>query len=203
MIFDTISMKQRAKEILKYTNPSYQAVCALPTVLFIVYWCIFIFFKPKAAPMLILIGFTLINSLFRSSIDIYGLKLSRGEETSISDIFAIFKEDQLTYILVSIMRAALEMVGYYGFGIGAYFMFSIFRFAVYAVKDGEKNPLAALAKSFQLAKGKSDTLLKCDITNIVDYIIFSCFGGISAFRFMPKMSLFYAELYEFLKEENV
>lgn len=207
MIFDTVSMKQRAKDILNSTNPSYKIVCGLTTLLFIAFWSIYISMATRGVKSEILVLsmaiFIFIHSLFRSSIDIYGLKLSRGEETSISDIFAVFKEDQLTYILLSIMRAALEIVGSFFFGIGMYFMFSNYRFAIYAVKDGEKNPFAALAKSSQLAKGKFDTLLKCDITNILDFVVFTWFGGISAFHFMPKMSLFYAELYEFLKEENM
>ena len=202
--FDISSMKQRAKELLKFTKPNIlisAIIYVLITAIYFVAMFMLIGYEVKLWYVYIII-MELLHIMIRSGYKLYCLKIVREEQTKISDIFLAFNENPLNMLLSGIIRDICYIIGYGFCLIGTVFPFYWFRFSVYIMKDEKINLFEAFGKSMKLLKGHYMELVKIYISNIGWYVINLLTCGIAGIYVKPFLSILYAEYYEHLKAQD-
>lgn len=205
MDFDIVSMKQRAKELIKDKNTKANMFGTIQMILFIAYFIVLCILIMNPKEEVFLLGWVILEiviSNFRNCSTLYGLKVSRDEKASMGDMFLAFKEKPVTYILNGIMKEILYLMGLLFFFVGIIFPIYWFRFSAYIIKDEECNFFAALSKSMKLLKGHYAELMKLDISNIVWIVLPFFTMGITEYSYRPLLSIVYAEYYDHLKAQS-
>lgn len=202
MDFDIRSMKQRANELIRGIKPSPMIVGTLFAVFYIVYEILFFGLSYSTYAIAIWVALEIVYVGFRISCEIYGLKVTREDKTSVSDVFAAFKRRAVASVLLGIIKDVCIFIGLCLCFIGAVFPIYWFRFAAHIIQDENVNVFKALGRSMKLLKGHYVELIKLDISNIgwIVLQIISC--GIAAFYVKPYLSIVYAEFYDYLKAQG-
>jgi len=205
MNFDIHSMKQRAKMLLQTTKPNPQILGLLFTSLIVLY-IIGFFFVMETEKYIFLLVFELVYMNFRNCSKWYALKVSREEDTHISDIFCAFKEKPVQNILMSLIKDIVYIIAactlFFIFGLGMLIPFYWFRFSAYVIKDENINAFKSLGRSMKLLKGHYMELIKLDISNIGWCILMIFTFGIAGIYVKPYLSIVYAEFYDYLKAQQ-
>lgn len=198
MNFDIISMRQRAKALLKSTKPNPKAVGAFFAILLFAYIvALFIGIDKESWAIIILAEIFYMN--FRNSNKIYGLKISRERNSGFVDVFSAFKENTAQMIVMSVVKDIIYIIGVFFFIIGAIIPFYCFRFSTQVIQDENVSCFKAMKRSSQLLKGHYGELIKLDIAIIGWYIITYLTFGIVGFYAKPYSAIMYAEFYDYLK----
>ena len=207
MDFDIVSMKQRAKDLMRTTKPSVRAVGLILGALAFVYVIFDIAIMPNNASdvgkyLLIMLIAELLYLNIRSSCNFYCLKVAREEKTNISDAFSAFKEKPIQVFFLGIIKDICYLIGMILFGVGYFVPLYWFRFSTYVLKDEGCSPFKALGKSKKLLKGHYFELIKLDLSNIGWYVLMFCTFGLAGFYVKPYTTLVYAEFYDYVKAQN-
>lgn len=203
MNFDTISMSQRAKQLIKETKPSPYISGLIITI----FWFVGMFLIPNAVSnkdsMIALLAYVLFFALYLllcSSIAIYCLKITREETVSFSDVFFVFKEKQIKFILLAIVKILLFALCSILFGVGILIPFYLFRFSGYIlVDDSDLGVIKAMDKSAKMLKGHYVELLKIDITVVIWWILGFITMGLSWVHAHPYSCMLWAEFYDHIR----
>lgn len=207
MEFDIMSMKQRAKDLMRSTKPSVWVVGSILGMLAFGY-VIFDFAVLAASgedmgrPLLMMLIAELVYLNIRSSCNFYCLKVSREETTHISDVFAAFKEQPVRAFFMGLIKDVCWLIGMLFFYVGSVFVLYWFRFGIYIIKDEGCSPFKAIGKSMKLLRGHYRELIKLDISNLGWFVLMIVTMGLSAFYVKPYTTLVYAEFYDYLKAQN-
>lgn len=200
MGFDVISMKQRAKMLMKTVKPSPLLAGVLIVVLNIVWLIILSNVTKDTVIIILMLLYGVINALLMTSLKWFCLKVTRGEETIFSDIVIGFKERQAQVVMVSILKALVIYLGMCVLFVGAVFPIYWFRFAECIIKDDNSiNPFKALEKSMKLMKGHYAELIKLDLTMIGWWALYIVTFGVAGVYVLPYTSMVYTEFYDYIK----
>jgi hypothetical protein len=207
MEFDIVSMKQRAKSLMQSTKPSVWLIGLIFGILafgYAVFDCVVIETSGEdvSKQLLIMLIAELIYLNIRSSCNFYCLKVTREEKTSISDVFAAFKEHPIQTFFLGLIKDICYIIGFICLYVGYLVVLYWFRFSVYVIKDEGCNPFKAMGKSMKLLKGHYRELIKLDISNIGWFALMFFTLGLAAFYVKPYTTLVYAEFYDYLKAQN-
>jgi len=200
MGFDVISMKQRAKMLMKTVKPSPLLAGVFIVVLNIVWLIILSNVTKDTVIIILMLLYGVINALLMTSLKWFCLKVTRGEETIFSDIVIGFKERQAQVVMVSILKALVIYLGMCVLFVGAVFPIYWFRFAECIIKDDNSiNPFKALGKSMKLMKGHYAELIKLDLTMIGWWALYIVTFGVAGVYVLPYTSMVYTEFYDYIK----
>ncbi len=200
MGFDVISMKQRAKMLMKTVKPSPLFAGVLIVVLNIVWLTILGDVSETAAVLALMLLYGVINALLMTSLKWFCLKVTRGEDTVFSDILIGFKEKQVQVVIVSILKAIVIYIGMFFLFVGAVFPIYWFRFAECIIKDDDSiNPFRAMGQSMKLMKGHYSELIKLDLTMIGWWALYIVTFGLAGVYVLPYTSMVYTEFYDYIK----
>lgn len=205
MNFDIVSMKQRAKYLLRDTKPSPLISGMIFALIGFLYVLISMAFLREDTFILwqVLTGTTWVLLVFiKVSIQWYCLRVSREDENNVGNIFLAFQKKQVSVLFLGILKSLLFTLGCLFFFVGALFPFYWFRFSEYILYDEEVSFWTAMKKSKELLKGHYLELIKLDISNLLWLALpmFSAFIG--AYYAIPYTSIVYAEFYEYLKGQK-
>lgn len=217
MNFDVISMKQRAKDLMKSTKPTPILLgliilifnCIMFGGLIYIISCLENAVNDSADVMsnylLVLVVFYLniiLNTFFMTSLSWFCMKVTREESMVFSDIFIAFKEKQGKAFIIAIVKSLCLCIGYMCCVVGILFPVYWFRFAENIVKDDNTmNPIKAMSKSMKLMKGHYLELIKIDISFIGWWILHIFTLGIAGIYVLPYTSIVYAEFYDYIKSQ--
>ncbi len=204
MDFDLLSMKLRAKDLMKSTVPSPRIVGLVQggITFGFVMGVYFISFRNMDTyrGFLYLAILELLYLNFRASSPWYCLKVSREEKTAVSDAFAAFKKKALKVFMVGLLKDICILIGMCLLLVGFIVPFYWFRFATYVVNDyDEISVFGAFGKSRELLKGHYMELLKIDMSNLGWFALAYFTSGLACFYVKPYTTLLYAEYYDYLK----
>ena len=207
MEFDIVSMKQRAKDLMRTTKPSVWLIGGILGILAFAYVIVYMiivneFSEDMGKTLIILAIVEVVYLNIRSSCNFYCLKVAREEATNISDIFAAFKEYPVRTFFLGVIKDICYLIGCLLLYVGYVFALYWFRFSVYVIKDEGCNPFKAMGKSMKLLKGHYRELIKLDISNIGWFVLMFCTCGVAAFYVKPYTTLVYAEFYDYLKAQS-
>ena len=183
MYFDVIAMKQRAKQLMRMTKPNPLLAGLVVTVfnliMVIIMSCVGNM-KGYVPVIIFLLFYTILYTLFMTSLKWFCLKVTREEETVTGDILIGFKEKREKVLIVSIVKGfCIYLFMLLGF-VGALLPFYWFRFAENIVKDDDTmNPIKALGKSMKYMKGHYIELIKIDLSMIGWLLLYSVTCGIA------------------------
>lgn len=207
MEFDIVSMKQRAKDLMRISKSSVW----IAGVIFGIFAFAYVIFDlailgtsgdDTGKILLVMLIAELVYLNIRSSCIFYCLKVTREETTKISDIFAAFKEYPIQTFFLGVIKDVCYIIGlcflYVGYVLPLYW----FRFSVYVIRDEGCNPFKAMGKSMKLLKGHYRELIKLDISNIGWFALMFFTFGFAGFYVKPYTTLVYAEFYDYLKAQN-
>ena len=194
MNFDVLSMKQRAKGLMKTVKPN----PLLAGLVIVIYGIIMIILMSTVGKIDNILGYLIyfivyliLYTLFMTSLKWFCIKASREEKTVTSDIFLGFKEKQGKVIVVAIVK---------GLCVGILLPLYWFRFAENIVKDDDTiNPFKAMGKSMKLMKGHYIELIKIDLSLIGWWALYIVTAGIAGTYVLPYTSMLYAEFYDYIK----
>ena len=201
MNFDMISMKQRAKALMKNAVPKPTVIGAFFAILVFAYYMLF-FYVCESEKIWLLVITELVYLNFRNCCNFYAVKVSREEQTSFGDCFSAFHKKPFKILLLSIVREILYGVGLCVMIVGVVFPIYWFRFAGYILRDEDVGIFKALAKSKKMLKGHYNELIKLDISNLGWYALVYCTFGVAAFYVKPYTAIVYAEFYDYIKAQN-
>lgn len=204
MDFDIISMKQRAKDLMRTTKPSIWIVGIVFGVLAFAYVIFDIVVlaalgDDMGKAFLVMLIAELVYLNIRSSCNFYCLMAAREEKTNISDVFAAFKEKPIQVFFLGVIKDTCYLIGMIMVYVGYFLVLYWFRFSVYIIKDEGCNPFEALGKSMKLLKGHYVELIKLDLSNIGWFVLMFFTLGLAGFYVKPYTTLVYAEFYDYLK----
>lgn len=205
MDFDIVSMRQRAKSLIKDKSTNGTVAGIIYMLLFMVYFIMLFALTMYAKPENFLLGWLVLELVicnFRNCTTLYGLKVSRDETASIGDMFLAFKERPITYIINGIAKEVLYILGLCFFIVGLVFPIYWFRFSTYIIKDEGCSFSTALSKSMKLIKGHYFELVKIDLSNIAWILLPFFTMGIAEYYSRPFLSVVYAEYYDHLKAQS-
>lgn len=205
MNFDIVSMKQRAKGLLKQTKPSPWIAGVIWGVLVIGY--IIAMFQVLSSEtldfgivLLIMLAIEIVYINFRVSSHWYCVKITREEMTSVGDAFAAWMHKPLNALIVGILKDICVIIGFVLLFAPALLPLYWFRFSTYIIYEDEKiSPFKALAKSKSMLKGHYMELIKLDISNLGWFALAVFTMGLGCFYVKPYLTLVYAEYYDYLK----
>ncbi len=203
MNFDLISMKQRAKGLMKSVKPN-PLLGGLVVVAFGIIMLVIMTYVGKmegSAPILIsILIYLILYTLLMTSLKWFCLKATREEEMVSSDILIAFKEKQGKALVVAIVKSICIYLFTFFLFVGALLPFYWFRFAENIVKDDDTmNPIKALGKSMKYMKGHYIELIKIDLSLIGWWISYVITCGIAGIYVLPYTSMLYAEFYDYIK----
>ncbi len=203
MNFDLISMKQRAKGLMKSVKPN-PLLGGLVVVAFGIIMLVIMTYVGKmegSAPILIsILIYLILYTLLMTSLKWFCLKATREEEMVSSDILIAFKEKQGKALVVAIVKSICIYLFTFFLFVGALLPFYWFRFAENIVKDDDTmNPIKALGKSMKYMKGHYIELIKIDLSLIGWWILYVITCGIAGIYVLPYTSMLYAEFYDYIK----
>lgn len=201
MNFDIISMKQRAKALMKETKPKPALLGAIFAALLVLYWISLIVIIVKEKYVFMLLA-ELLYLNFRNCLNWYGLKVTRNEKTSVADAFSAFINRPISTILFGVLRDIMYAIGFILVYIGSFVPMYCFRFTAYILKDENINIFSAMKKSMTLMKGHYVELFKLDISNLGWYILMIVTFGIAGIYVKPYTAIIYAEFYDYLKAQH-
>lgn len=208
MEFDIVSMKKRAKDLMRNTKPSIW----IAGIIFGVFAFTYVIFdlavlgltgKDMVQQILIMVIAELVYLNIRNSCNLYCLKVVREEKTVVSDSFSAFKEHPIKIFFLGLIKDVCYIIGFMLLYVGYFFALYWFRFSVYVMKDEGCNPFKAMRKSMKLLKGHYGELLKLDVSNIGWRALMLFTLGFAGFYVKPYITLVYAEFYDYLKAQNV
>lgn len=202
MNFDTVSMKQRARTLIKMAKPS-PLLSGLVIVIFNIVMMIILGKANNASAsfyLIYMLVYTILSVMLTISLTWFSMKITREEQTVGSDILIGFKEKQGKVLIIAIVKGLCMYIGLAFFFVGALFPFYWFRFAGNIVKDDmTKNPIKALGKSMKLMKGHYIELIKIDLSFIGWWVLFLFTCGVAGIYILPYTSMVYAEFYDYIK----
>ncbi len=203
MNFDLISMKQRAKGLMKSVKPN-PLLGGLVVVAFGIIMLVIMTYVGKmegSTPILIsILIYLILYTLLMTSLKWFCLKATREEEMVSSDILIAFKEKQGKALVVAIVKSICIYLFTFFLLVGALLPFYWFRFAENIVKDDDTmNPIKALGKSMKYMKGHYIELIKIDLSLIGWWILYVITCGIAGIYVLPYTSMLYAEFYDYIK----
>jgi len=201
MNFDIISMKQRAKGLIKSTKPNPKAVCTVFALLALAYGVVLLHSISIEKYWIMPIAELLYLS-FRNSCNFYALKISREEKTSFGDCLSAFKQKPVKIFLLTVIRDILCAVGFCVLFVGIFFPIYWFRFAGYILRDEDIGIFKAMSKSKKMLKGHYVELIKVDVSHLAWYILMLFTLGIASFYVKPYTAIVYAEFYDYLKAQG-
>jgi len=207
MVFDILSMKQRAKALMSTMKPSPVVVKIIFGLMVLAYVAAFLLIcatmdENSGMWLLQLLLVEMVYLNFRTSCRWYCLKTVREEETALSDVLLAFKEKPIKAFLVGFIKDLCMILGFFCL-VGAIFPFYWFRFATYVVYDYDDiSVLGALGKSMKLLKGHYLELIKIDISNIGWFFLAYYSMGLASFWVKPYTTVVYAEFYDYLKGQE-
>lgn len=203
MDFDVISMKQRAKSLMKSGKPKPVLAGVVILIFNIVMMVVFsqvCNVSGTSGILLFLLIYTLLNVVLLISLTWFCMKLTRGEQTATSDLFIGFKEKQGKVLLIAIAKGLCIYIGLALFFVGALLPFYWFRFAENIVKDeNTMNPIKAMGMSMKLMKGHYIELIKLDLSFIGWWALHIFTLGVAGVYVLPYTSMVYAEFYDYIK----
>lgn len=207
MDFDLLSMKLRAKDLMKSTIPSPWIIGVIQGMIAFAYVMGIYFISSQNIDTYNgIIYYILLEVLylnFRVSAHWYCLKVSREEKTVVSDAFAAFKKKMFKVFIVSLVKDICLFIGICLFCVGFIFPFYWFRFATYVINDyDEIGVFGAFGKSMKLLKGHYIELFKLDLSNLGWFALAFITSGFACFYVKPYTTLLYAEYYDYLKGQN-
>lgn len=203
MNFDVISMKQRAKGLMRTVKPNPLLggvfVVAFGIIMVIIGGCIGNV-KGVVPSLIYPLVWLILHTLFMTSLKWFCLKATREEAMVGSDILLGFKEKQGKVLVVAIVKGLCIYLFMMLFVVGALLPFYWFRFAENIVKDDDTmNPIKALGKSMKYMKGHYIELIKIDLSLIGWWILYVFTCGIAGIYVLPYTSMLYAEFYDYIK----
>lgn len=202
MDFDVVSMKQRAKMLMKSTKPK-PIFAGLVIVVFNIIMMVILNYSDNGSISTILIYFLVylvLSMLLMISLIWFCMKVTREEQTEFSDIFLGFKEKQGKVLIVALVKGICIYIGLAIFFVGALFPLYWFRFTENVVRDDDTmNPIKAMGKSMKLMKGHYVELIKLDLRFIGWWVLFIVTFGIAGFYVLPYTNMVYAEFYDYIK----
>lgn len=201
MNFDIISMKQRAKSLMKETKPSPALLGTIFAALLVLYWISLIAIMANGKFAYLLLA-ELLYLNFRNCLNWYGLKVTRNEKTSAADVFSAFINRPVSAILFGVLRDVMYAIGFMLLYVGAIVPMYCFRFTAYILKDEKINIFSAMKKSMTLMKGHYVELFKLDISNLGWYVLMIFTFGIAGIYVKPYTAIIYAEFYDYLKAQH-
>ena len=203
MNFDVISMKQRAKGLMKTVKPNPLLgglVIAIYSIIMMVIMNIVENMEGMAPILIYMLVYLILYTLLMTSLKWFCMKATREEETVTSDIFLGFKEKQGKVLIVAIVKSLCIYFFMGCFFVGALLPFYWFRFAENIIKDDDTiNPIAALGKSMKYMKGHYIELIKIDLSLIGWWALYIIAGGFAGIYVLPYTSMLYAEFYDYIK----
>ena len=207
MEFDIISMKNRAKELMKNTKPSVWLVGFIFGIFafgYVIIDSVILGISEEnfTLQLILIVVAELIYLNIRSSCNFYCLKVAREEQTGISDVFAAFKEYPVQTFFLGLIKDVCFFIGMMLLYVGYFFVLYWFRFSVYVMKDEGCNPFKAMGKSKKLLKGHYIELIKLDLSNIGWFALMFITLGFVGFYVKPYTTLVYAEFYDYLKAQE-
>jgi len=202
MDFDVVSMKQRAKGLMKSTKPN-PILAGLVILIFNIIMLVVAGYIDNSSTGVVLgyiLAYTLLSTLLTISLTWFCMKVTREEGTVSSDIFIGFKEKQGKVLVIAITKGMCICIGYMFFFVGALIPIYCFRFVENIVKDDNTmNPIRAMGKSIKLLKGHYIELIKLDLSFIGWWILYIFTLGIAGVYVLPYTSMVYAEFYDYIK----
>jgi len=202
MDFDVVSMKQRAKMLMRSAKPN-PILAGLVIVVFNIIMMVIMNYVGNgstSAILIYLLVYTILSMLLMISLIWFCMKVTREEPTEFSDIFLGFKEKQGKVLVVAIVKGLCMYIGLAIFVVGALLPLYWFRFTENIVRDDDTmNPIKAMGKSMKLMKGHYVELIKLDLSFIGWWALFIVTLGIAGFYVLPYTNMVYAEFYDYIK----
>lgn len=205
MNFDTISMKRRARTLMKETHPKPLLIGLIFEIFVILYVIAFFVSFTLEKDLYIILSFGLLETIFiniRNSFRFYSIKVTREEKTKVSDVFSAYKEKPVKVLLLGIVRNLLHLIGFCIIGVGFFIPFYVFRMSCYVIKDENVNIFQALSRSKKLMFKHYAELIKLDLSNIGWFLLMIITFGAAGFYVIPYTSIVYAEFYDYLKAQE-
>lgn len=202
MNFDVISMKQRAKALMKTVKPNPLLAGLIVVIYGIIMFMLMYMIGDKNMSLYLALYFLylVLYTLFMTSLKWFSLKATREELMVTSDIFLGFREKQLKVLVVAVVKGLCIYIGLFVFIFGGLLPFYWFRFAENIVKDDDTvNPFSAMGKSMKLMKGHYIELIKIDLSFIGWWLLYLFTFGLAGIYVLPYTSMLYAEFYDYIK----
>ena len=165
MDFDLLSMKQRAKMIMKGAVPNIFVI----SLIFIgltsgIHICEgFALRQNVTLSFIVYIFGTVLTELCVIGYVFGILKISREKEGELTDLFCAFSENPMRNILVVFVKIVVLWIGYALCVIPGIILFYRLRFVYYELLEENKSVRKAFADSMSLMKGHCMELFKIDL----------------------------------------
>lgn len=204
MDFDLLSMKQRAKMIMKGAVPNIFVI----SLIFIgltsgIHICEGFALRQNVTLFFIVYIFgTVLTELCVIGYVFGILKISREKEGKLTDLFCAFSENPMRNILVVFVKIVVLWIGYALCVIPGIILFYRLRFVYYELLEENKSVRKAFADSMSLMKGHCMELFKIDLFFIGWHILNIVTLGIAGIYVKPLITITYAEYYDYLKGQK-
>ncbi|MCP3930738.1 MAG: hypothetical protein GY705_16745 [Bacteroidetes bacterium] len=94
------------------------------------------------------------------------LKVIRGQEFDINDIFSVFKENYMNVVLAYLLSTAIIIIGFILLIIPGIILACRLAFVPYLVMDGKLEPVEAVKKSWEMTEPHAWTIFLMGLTAI-------------------------------------